>query len=1102
MFHRFITCAVLCVAAGPAAPGQVRPAPVGPVAGYGRIPITFEQNTGRYDHRVRFLARTGGGTLFLTDREAVLSLSVRAPRASGKAAPRLGPPTPGMSEPPAPSRPAVLRMKLAGSAGAASAMGLQRQPGVVNYFIGNDPKQWRTRVPTFARVKMAGVYPGIDLVYYGGGAAGGLEYDFVVKPGSDPGRIRLAFSGARKLAPASNGDLIANTEAGDIRIKRPYAYQQIGGKRVQVACGYTLRPDEVGIRVAHYDAARPLVVDPVLITEYATYLGGRTTDEPKGIRADASGSAVIVGTTWSPDFPTPGGYATTQPGGTCDLFIARLNAAGTAQVYGTYFGGSGTDTAAGVALGQDGSVYFTATTDSPNLPTPGGAYTQLNRGNSTSADDAFVGKLSASGDAVLYGTYIGGGGDDDAVGVAVDAEGCAYTAGNTYSRDFPTVAGSYRTSWAVGGGETYACKLNPQGSALAYSTYLTKYTEQWLSAICVDAGGSAAVAGTAHEWDTLSSRMYAYAVKLDPAGSTVLVQRSLGGRDAAYGKAVAIDAAGAVYLAGYAVNQTFGIGDGAYTTFQGGVFDAFVQKYDAHGSTVYGTYLGGSDTEQATGIAVGSDGKAFVVGYTLSPDFPAPGGAVRTPGGHYDGFLAVLTPRGDALQNGTYLGGSNDEWGFVVDVDGVGAIYVAGCTASTDVITSPGAPQPVGRGGYELYAAKLRPTDPMPSTLTLRDAAGRPGSSTALEARFATTAAGWPVAGRKLAFTVASTAVGSMVTDEQGVAALPFTVTDTIGMGALPVRARFPGDADYTQAEGAATLTVTPAPTFAYTVDRYAVISEPVLLKAWLKRLTDNAWLAGRTVTFAVAGTRVGSATAGADGMAVLEWIVSEASGPQPIEAAFAGAPQYEPSVATALLVTAPVVGTTLTVPDRACELADSVLLKAYLRRDDELPVEYKVVTFHVDGSEVGAATTNYQGRAMLEYTVAGSLAVGRHDLEARWAGNGGYLASSGQGALQVSRAPAYLWFPSRSIKQGGAAYLRSYLRRLPDYVWLPGKTVGYKLNGTALGSEATDAGGRASLLYTAPPSMAPGDYGMTATFGGDATYQASGAWALLSVVP
>ncbi|MBM3496153.1 MAG: hypothetical protein FJX72_17810 [Armatimonadetes bacterium] len=248
---------------------QKAPASTTKVTSFGRLPLTFEKNTGRYDKRVQFLTRTGGATVFVTANEMVMVLPAKARE---KLRAESGEPRAATPRVPSPrlrgegqgegyrllsalaSQPsAVLRMKLVGANAKAGATGLEKQPGIVNYFIGNDPKKWRTRVPTYAKAKLAGVYPGIDLVYYGvsgerrevsGKAvatrhsplATHLEYDFIIKPGADPRRIQLAFEGADRIRVA-DGDLILSTPAGDVRMKRPYAYQTIAGKRVQVAPG-------------------------------------------------------------------------------------------------------------------------------------------------------------------------------------------------------------------------------------------------------------------------------------------------------------------------------------------------------------------------------------------------------------------------------------------------------------------------------------------------------------------------------------------------------------------------------------------------------------------------------------------------------------------------------------------------------------------------------------------------------------------------------------------------------------------------------------------------------------------------------------------------
>jgi alpha-tubulin suppressor-like RCC1 family protein len=292
----------------------------------------------------------------------------------------------------------------------------------------------------------------------------------------------------------------------------------------------------------------------------------------------------------------------------------------------------------------------------------------------------------------------------------------------------------------------------------------------------------------------------------------------------------------------------------------------------------------------------------------------------------------------------------------------------------------------------------------------------------------------------------------------------------------------------------------TPAATSTYTVDRAGTIGESVRLRAYLRRKPDNAWLLYRGVTFSVDGSAVGSALTDAAGMAYLDWVIPDGPASRTLRADFGGDAFYSASAAGAA-VTAYTFDTALYVPSRAAEIADVALLKAYLTwGPSHFPRSGKAVSFRVGGTQVGSATTNEGGRAMLAYTVPEGEGAGARPLAAEWAGDGGYRASAGSATLEVDRAPSYLWLASRSAQYGKPTYLRAYLRRLPDYAWLPGQRVRFSLNGVSLGTETTDAGGRASYLYQV--TVPVGDHGMAAAFDGDGSYLPGGGGGTLTVTP
>src|SRR6266850_3198159 len=516
---------------------------------YGKFPLSFEANQGQTNPRVKFLSRGSGYSLFLTPTEAVLTFrsssresQVKSQKAvaerpgllSGRAAAnkfRKERSAADLQDKSAVQE-AVLRMKLVGANPAPKISGVDELPGKTNYFIGNDPKKWRTNVPTYAKVNYQRVYPGVDLVYHG--TQGKLEYDFVVAPGADPGVIRLSFEGAERLELGAQGDLVLRTAAGELRQHKPVVYQEVAGARHAVSGSYVSRgQSEVGFEIARYDASQPLIIDPVL--SYSTYLGGGNFDEGLGIAVDSAGNAYVAGGTDSTNFPTtPTAFQTTFGGGTCfggpcfDAFVTKLNPTGTARVYSTFLGGGDSDTGNAIALDSSGNAYVTGGTGSADFPTTPGAFQMTYGGgicgvppNALPCPDAFVTKLNPTGTAPpVYSTYLGGSSFFDVgFGIAVDP-GCgpapaapcnAYITGFTESANFPTTPTAFQTTFG-GFSDAFVTKLNPTGTApLVYSTYLGGSSYEQLdpsffgaivhSGITVDSLGSAYVTGITSSTD-------------------------------------------------------------------------------------------------------------------------------------------------------------------------------------------------------------------------------------------------------------------------------------------------------------------------------------------------------------------------------------------------------------------------------------------------------------------------------------------------------------------------------------------------------------------------------------------------------------------------
>jgi hypothetical protein len=686
---------------------------------YAKLPLYFEPNQGQTAEQVHFLARGRGYTLFLTSTEAVLALRTPRKNSRNSLSPISRERTWVRGTDPEPSEQTGVRMQLVGANPIPRVAGREKLPGIVNYFVGNDPTKWCTDIPTYAKVKYQDVYPGVDLVYYGNQRQ--LEYDFIISPGADPKAIRLGFDGlvgTQRAIPKTdiNGDLILDVKGGKVRLHKPLVYQEINGVRQEISGRYislqpgtpnphapnseliSSEPREVGFEVAAYDTSKPLIIDPVL--SYATYLGGSGSDYTNpynniggnGIAVDAAGNVYMTGSTTSADFPTTLGTFDTSSNrftssGYTDAFVVKLNAAGTALVYATYLGSSAQVSSSGadIAVDGQGNAYVVGDTGAgsfnPGFPTTPGAFdTEYGPNSRIEYNDSFVTKLNSTGSALVYSTYLGGIFYDYVRGIAVDNQGNAYVTGLTTSMNFPTTPGALDTTTRDSFNRFYAfvTKLNTTGSALVYSTYLGGISLNGLEEgtdISVDDEGNAYVVGntgstdfpvTPGAFDTslgTSSQgityQDAFVAKLNPTGSALVYSTYLGGSGGETGLGITVDASGSVYVTGSTASTDFPTTPGALQSTLHGV-DAFITKFSPAGSAlIYSTYLGGSNDDQGNGITVGVSGSVYVTGGTVSPDFPVTVGAAQVNyGDNGDAFVTWLNPTGSTLVYSTYLGGS------------------------------------------------------------------------------------------------------------------------------------------------------------------------------------------------------------------------------------------------------------------------------------------------------------------------------------------------------------------------------------------------------------------------------------------------------------
>ncbi|MGH9280672.1 MAG: SBBP repeat-containing protein, partial [Acidimicrobiales bacterium] len=593
-----------------------------------RLPLAFEANQGQFAPDVRFLARAPGQNVALTGTGLQLSSGVS--------------------------------LTLRGARPDVEVEGRDPLPGHVSRIVGDDPAGWTAGAPTFGSVAYGQVYPGVDLVVHGRGRD--VEHDYVVAAGADPGTIEFSLDGpsATAFGPRrphldDGGGIVA----GDTTLRAPELYQDRNGRRVPVDGAFEPRGESTfGFTVGPYDPTVPLVIDPVIVS--ASYLGGGSTDTAYGVVTDADGHMILTGYTESSDFqtlnPAQPGQAATE-GTRTDIFVSKVRNDGSSLLWSTYIGGKGRDAALAIALGPDGSTYLTGYTESNDFPT-----TKPIRNTNAGGSDVFVVKLNPAGTAVDFATYVGGSGTDSGNGIAVDPNGGVYVVGTTGSPNFPTAKAFQPGLSKADDQDAFIFKVESSLTSLAWSTYM---------------GGG----GDDHATD------------------------------------VAVDREGNVYLTGdtksinFPVSRPFQPAPGGSGAGAGGSFaDAFVGKIKPDGSgLIFGSFIGGSDSDKGSGIAVDGEGNVFVTGNTGSANFPVVSAAQAKKDGDFDAFVLKVKADGTALAYSTYLGGSGSDGAESIVVDGAGRASLVGATASTNFPTEKPFQSAKGGGFVDAFVTSVSP---------------------------------------------------------------------------------------------------------------------------------------------------------------------------------------------------------------------------------------------------------------------------------------------------------------------------------------------------------------------------------------------------------
>jgi hypothetical protein len=698
------------VAAVPGAASHIPDGRRPPHAAAITVATAFEANLGQFDRDVRFVARGRGFAAFFTDQGA--TIVVREPRRTG--------------QPPGKRLTSVVSLSLEGAQPRVPT-GLDRLPGIVNYFIGRDESAWRTNVPTFGRVQYVEVRPGVDLVYYGAG--GGLEYDLVVAPGVDPSSLTLRVDGVEAMTPGEDGGIEIVTMAGALTMKAPVSYQVVGGERRRVESRYLLaHGGAIAFDVGRYDRSRPLVIDPQLV--YSSYAGGsgNGVDQINGVAVDSAGAPYLVGTSETTDYPPKSPLQSSRKG-PVDAVVTKLTPDGLQLVYSTYLGGGSYDDGTKIAVTGGGAAYVLGDTSSADFPVKSAFQAKFG-----GASDAFVVALNASGSAITQATFLGGSGLEVAGGIELGRgalNGLLFVHGSTQLANFPKKSASQASR--AGARDGFVTAFVRSSLQPSFSTYVGQGSGDFAEGLVANAGrGDLYVSLRPQDGSTF------HVAQLAPTGASPVRTWQLGQiKNLSNAAALSLSrrhgtiVIDTYHLVGFVFALAYGSLDGpplpleatsAFAVLAAGCVPtggrsscndrAFYTAYDQDLNPIASVNFGGAAAGRqfipSKGVQHGVD-EFHIIGQTTDSTLPLASPVQATNNGSAEGFVMTLNPATGAHSFLSYLGGSSFDFLHDMAIDAAGNRWIVGETHSTDFPTTRSAAQPSLKGRLDGFVVKITP---------------------------------------------------------------------------------------------------------------------------------------------------------------------------------------------------------------------------------------------------------------------------------------------------------------------------------------------------------------------------------------------------------